>query len=682
MRYNETEYTPLNIIAGVQPTVDASSVKTRHYTYSDKVRFVDGIPRKIKGYTKDLFTLGAEIQGTTRSLFSETINGKYYLLAGTNKKLYSLIGSVLTNITPLLTTSTTIADSLNTDYTTLVNNPIATVNGSPLVVITVADAERYQRGDTIYISGAVGFAGLTSGQLNGDAIVREITPTTITLNVGSNANSTTIGGGASVVLASGLITVNATTHGQLNGDRVKIDDAVSFGGILNTQINSEFIIRNATANTFDVMTIGEATSAVTGGGGADTEYFKEIPDGALNESNFQGYGAGLYGIGLYGVALTSDSARSFPRMWHFDKYGNNVILTAGNQSAVYLWGTSNQTAPVVIPNAPTAINYAFVSNNILVVFGEGGIENRITGSDIGNIENWTSSSINQVFRDDIEGAGRLISHCPVEDYNLIFTENKTYTFRYIGQPFIWEVLPLDESIGCIAPNARVSVKGMAVWMGQDNFYMYRGGSIEVIPANTQSQSTCLKYVFENLNWGQKSKCFAWYNKQFDEVWFHYPSAGSMECDRVAVVNMRDFSWGIHLFDRTAAEYPQVKLKNPRLANIGDIFRHENGNDANGQPLDFTLVSNLRYNGKSNTNIIAVIPDSVGDKDVIFEEGGVLFPQSVNKTYENTFTITPSTERVQVLTSARFHEYTWKGEELGQEWIMGEWMEEIKRGSPE
>ena len=46
---------------------------------------------------------------------------------------------------------------------------------------------------------------------------------------------------------------------------------------------------------------------------------------------------------------------------------------------------------------------------------------------------------------------------------------------------------------------------MGFWMGLDNFYMYGGGGVEIIPSNSGDQSTCLHYVFDDINWGQKIK---------------------------------------------------------------------------------------------------------------------------------------------------------------------------------
>lgn len=674
---------PIEITPGVEPYTDKTPASTPHYTYAEKIRFVDGFPCKIGGNVAVIFDYDAEIEGTVRSIFTDIVAGKYYVILGSNERLYSLIGSRLTNITPVITPTVAVANSLATQYNTLSANPFTSVSGSP--VLTVADsdgANRLVAGDTVYYSGATGFAGIAAGAINGDKIVRSVNVLagTYTINVGTNANASTTGGGASVVRSSGLIEVTKAAHGLSDGDRVKIAGAAATGGITAPQINLEHIIRVTSASTFDVMTTGQSTSSVTAGGGAGTVYSPPLPAGNLNEQATQGYGAGLYGVGLYGTALVSPGARSYPRIWFIDRYANTFIMTPGNQGGVYQWTGSNLVAPVLVTNAPTAVNYAFISNNILVTFGAGGTENRIFASDQSDITQWTSSSTNQVFDDDVEGASRLISHCPAENINVIFTENKCYTFRYIGLPFVWEIQLLDSSIGLIAPMARVPAKGMAFWMGQENFYMYRGGKVEIIPSNTQHQSTALNYVFDDLNYGQKSKIFAWYNKEFNEVWFHYPSANSNEPNRVVRVNLLDYTWVIDTADRTAAEYPAITLKNPLLANVGELFKHELGTDDNGEPLSFTLSSNLRYYGKDTTFNSGYYPDSIQTGNITFNVTGKLFPQSLNTTYDQDFSVPPisaTEDQISVTLSGRFFTLTWSGAVLGQEWQMGAWFEAIQ-----
>jgi len=693
MASKTSQYIEIDTLPGVQPSTDKTPSSTKHYVYSDKVRFVNGFARKIGGWISLPFDYGVQVLGTARSLASYYISGKNYSTIGTEQKLYSLIGSRLTNITPLQTATIAVANSLATHYATLAANPIQTTAGSSIVTILDSEAALFTAGDLVTFSGATATGGITGPQINIQTLVRSVSVGSYTVNFGVVASSTATGGGAAVVRSSGLVTVTNAAHGQVNGDRVKITAATAFGGITAPQINLEFIIRNVATNTFDVFTGGTATSYVTAAGGAATLYQPEIPDGLVNEMASVGYGAGLYGAGLYGTALVSTTSRQFPRIWLQDRYANTFIMTPGNQGGLYQWFGNNNTAPQQISGAPTKVNYAFVSNNILVTFGadtgSGEIENRIFASDQNGITVWTSSSTNQVYDDDIEGAGRLISHCPVEGNNLIFTEHQTYTFRYIGLPNIWEILPLDESIGLIAPMANESVKGNAFWMGLENFYMYRGGAVEIIPANSQSESTCLRYVFDNLNWGQKSKIFAWYNKEYNEVWFEYPSAASNEPDRVVAVNLLDYTWSIHKISRTCAEYPTTQLKKPRLMNASGtpttstLYQHEYGKNDDAVTMPWEITGNYRYYGKDNANLVKVIPDSISNGDVNFEDIGYLFPQSpvpVVDTTNVTNTADVSTQFFPTQTSARFHQYHIFGNTLDQDWIQGQWLEEIQTGA--
>lgn len=665
---------------GVQPSTDSTALATQHYTFTDKVRFdKNGKPEKLGGWLSVSLDNSKTIDGIARNIFTDSLSGKTYTLIGTHTTLYSLIGTSLVNITPLDASTTAIANSLDNHYDTLSNDPIDTVLGSN--TLTITDSGNYVAGDIITLSGSAAVGGVPALEINADHIVRSVGTGNYTISVATSATSTATGGGAVVVRASGLITVNATAHNMTNGDRTEISGALAVGGITAPELNLEFIIRNVQTNTFDIFTSGTSTSSVTGGGGAGTLYQKQISDGNENESVTTGYGAGLYGVGLYGVSGTSSNGRSYPRMWFADRYGDKLFTTAGNQTGIYEWDGNTSIAPTLITNAPTAVNYTFVSNNILVTLGAGGTENRIFTSDINDFTVWTSSSVNQVFDDDIEGAARLLSHVQVSDYNLIFTENQTYTFRYIGQPLVWDIESIDRSVGIIGSKARVSVRGTAYWMGQDNFYMYSGGDVVVIPSDTKPESTLLKYVFGNLNYGQKSKCFAWYNKQHNEVWFHYPTEESNEPDGVARVSLDTFQWSMDTFDRTCGEYPS-RDKTPRLIDSSSVlYKHETGTDADGVAMPFTITTNMRTAGKDSINVRAFIPDNVlSGGDLSVNVIGYQYPQSATPMYDDTYTVINTTERLAITFNGRFWTYTISGNVLGQAWKMGSWIEELQVGS--
>lgn len=676
-----SQLTPVSIMPGVCPPTDATPSSTPHYTGALHMRFVKGQAQKLGGWRKILMN-GTALQGAVRSIYSAVITDKVYTMLGSNLKLYALVGSNLINITPLKTDDeVTVPNGLDTHFDTLANNPFTTTLDSDEITVVDTEADRFIPGDTVAFSGATAVGGFTTGQLNAEHIIRSVGIGSYTIKLAVEATSSATGGGASVDRTSGLLTVNSIAHGLGNGDRIKIDAATDTGGIdASSDINREHLIRNVQTDSFDIMTGGSATSSVTGGGGVDTVYYTEITAGLRDLTSGQGYGMGQYGDGLYGTALVSANAKRYPRIWFFDSFGDTILATAGEQTGIYRWDGDINTAPTLVPGAPTNINYAFVSDNILVTFGAGGVPNKIFTSDQGNIEQWVASSTNQVFEDNIEGAAKLISHVNVDGTNLLFTPSQCYTFLKIQGNAVWDI-KFKENIGIIGPMARVVVKGAAYWMGPDNFYTWQGGNVEVVPSNSSSETTLLNYVFKDINRAQAYKSFAWYNQRFDEIWFHYPSEGSDELDRVARFHVTDRHWTPDTMDRLAAEYPAINLQYPRLIDsLNNFFRHEVGTDDDVNPLAWSLTSNNRDTGTNNVLSSGIVPDSVQTGDISFKIDAFSYPQSAAPKNSKTVTVAPDTEFIALDIDGRFLRYTFSGEELGQDWIMGAWLEPIQKAA--
>ncbi len=677
------ELVPIQIAAGVEPSTDKPEATTQHYTFADKIRFVGGYPEKIGGWSAVSLDEQESLTGVSRSIFSYNLNSYNRYLIGSNTALFDLTGTNLTNITPLQTVSVAAANSLATYYGTLVNNPIATVNGSNTITITDA-AHKLQAGDVITLSGSSAVNGIPAGNINTTQFVRSVTTNSYTIIVGTAATSTGSGGGASVVRATGIITLTKASHGLSNGARVAISGATATGGITALQINLETIIRNVTTNTFDIVTAGTATSSVSSGGGASTVYFPQIASGFADTITGSGYGLGLYGVGLYGVSKLA-SNQTPARLWSHARFGDLTLSAFNNQSDIYQWDGDVTVAPVKVTNSPPA-NYVFVSNEIVVALGYDAAlasanPNGISWSNQGGLTNWTTG---QAGSDTIEGAGKWLSHLNVRGVNLLFTDNQVYTFRYIGGQFIWETLLLEAGIGIIGQNARVAASGVGYFMGVDNFYMWRGANIEIIPSNSGEESTILRYVFDNLNYGQAEKIFAWYNAKYREVWWHYPSKASNECDRIARYNIDTQVWTMDTIDRTAGEYPSVLTQNPVLiGSDNNVYLHENGLNANGAGMAWQLTTNKVFGGTDTVQVGAIIPDMQGltgsfNMNVITQN----YPLGAD--VSNTNYPIPDASgrgRISVEKNGRFVQLNMTGDTLDQQVSFGQWYMEVKKGSP-
>jgi hypothetical protein len=669
------ELKPISVLPGVAPSTDSTPQNTQHYVAADKVRFVDGVPEKIGGWTT-LNTLGDfSIEGAVRNVYSYIFNSTTYYLVGTHTNLYRIVGQTLFNATPVQTVTDDYNNVLSTNYATLGSNPLSVTSGSPIVTVTDA-GHKFRNGDVLNISGATATGGILEASLNGAKSISNCTTNTYQYNASANATSTATGGGASVVRASRLVSV-AHANDFREGDNIVVQDVQNtLGGILPTQIEGIRVVRNVTGTTYDIVSDGFATSSVSASGG-NYKIFPEIDDGQQNSTSGSGYGMGLYGVGLYGVSKES-STPTPPSIWSFDRFGSLVITTRGNQTGLYSWNNTTGTLPALVTNAPTAINYAFVTDNICVTFGASAQPNRVKWSDQGNLTVWTATAQNQAGEDDIEGAGEFISHAAVRGANLLFTRQQVYSFRYIGKPFVFETKIVDPSRGLIARNARVVVNGVAYWMGLDNFYMYRGGNVEVIPSNSYGESTMKEYVFDNIDQNNALKSFAWYNSQFNEIWWHYPSLGAQECDRVVRFNVIDRTWTPDTMNRNAGEYPSVLGSFPYLAdNSGNILQHENGTDDNGSPLAFSLTTPFFSTESKQTAILGGVyqDNDISTGNINLTINTKRYP---NQTADSsTYPITTGNANLIYRKSARYWQYTVSGATLGQSWRSGSWMELIK-----
>ncbi|CAB4214622.1 hypothetical protein UFOVP1454_55 [uncultured Caudovirales phage] len=674
-------YRPILVTPGVQPSTDFTTSTTNHFVAADKIRFRDGFPEKIGGWVAVTIDDANTLAGCGRSIFSYNLSNSVRYIIGTHANLYYLIGSQLTNISPLVTSTTAIANSLASHYATLANNPVTTTLAS--ATITIADtATKLRVGDAVTLSGSSAVNGVPAAEINTSHFVRTQATNSYTISVTTAATSAGTGGGASVVQRSGIITVTQASHGFPNGERIKIASSGDLAGILAAAINKQFIIRNKTANTYDIVAATAATSSVSAGGGAGTTVQGQIADGLCDATAAQGYGAGLYGAGLYGTALVSTTGALPVRSWTADRFGNNIILTPGNQTGVYTWDSVTAIAPVALTNAPTAVNYVYTSNEIVVTLGDSNVGNRRKWSDQGVSTTWSGASTNQAGEDDIEGASTFISHLNVKGINLEFTDSQVYTSRYIGRPFIWETKLLDDKSGIISKNARMQHNGTGYWMGTDNFYYYRSGNVEIIPSNSSFETTFKKYVFDNINISQKSKIFCWFNRKFNEVWWHYPSSNSSECDRVVRLNVKEMTWTTDTHDRSAGEYPTQLRAFPYLAQIDQttdittLYEHENTNDDNGAALTWSLTTPFFDGGVDVVNILGVIPDSIQTGNISCVVNVKQYPQSSSLYSTTTLTITPTSEIQAIRNTSRFIQYVLSGSAVGQAWRAGNWQQAI------
>lgn len=678
---------------GTNPTPDNTNLNTLCWVETDKVEFY-------KSATDDV----SRLRSLAPWLVSTTTNGGYarhiysyddgensWSIVGTNTGVIAKqvpYGSD-TDITPLSATLNAIPNSLDSQYVALGNNPILTQNGTKTVEITLTGANF--NGDTqVVISGVPGAVnGIPAAEINGTHTAIYATVNSFYIFTTTAATSSGIGGGAAVSCGTSNITVNALAHGIifLSSDlepRVKINSAVGFAGIPAGDINKEHFVFGVTANTFKINVATAGTSSVSGGGGAATTYQKAIAGGSQ------------------GISHASLATYVTPRIWSFGRFGNDLIMCAGDNTAIYIWTNSDITvAPTVLANAPTA-NWIFVSNNAVGALGANGKVNAIAVSDIGDATVWAPGPGNNAYYDEVENCGRLLSQAPSGNDNVLWSGNAAFLFRFSPATATWDIEDLQTSDGIIGPMARCSINTTITWVGQDDWYIYDGSRVTPIQGNTLK-----KWFYENYeaNW----KMFLRAVPKKNQIWVCFAlNTGNelteYEPTRYIIIDYVEGHFTLGKIRRTAAEEPTQIGLFPLMAGAPDaiyttgvLYEHDqpeadvqyydNEPDASG----FSYAKSNYFmigSGDTTMEIMEIVPD------IFFFDGGLIqqtietkdYPQSTETFSYGPFELADDTTFIDPQAAGRQARHIFQHEVVGgfpqvYHFSMGKMVQSVQSGPP-
>jgi len=256
------------------------------------------------------------------------------------------------------------------------------------------------------------------------------------------------------------------------------------------------------------------------------------------------------------------------------------LLTAGG-AAVNSATTGSGVYISNIVDAPIMQNYLMVSDASRFVFAFGVndygsvVQNPmlLRWSDQESVTQWTPNATNQAGSILLSHGSKIVTALQTRQEIVVFTDSSLYSLQYQGPPVIWSSQLLGDNISIVSENAAAIGSGVIYWMGVDKFYMY-DGRVQTLNCDL------LRFVYSNINFGQKDQFFASTNEGFNEVWFFYCSASSDTIDRYVAYNYQEKLWFYGTMARTA--WLDSGLRNYPMAAtyINNIVYHENGVDDN------------------------------------------------------------------------------------------------------
>ena len=671
------------------------------YYDCDKIRFRQGTPEKIGGWTQLSSTT---FVGLCRSLWTwATLNLRILLGVGTSKKFYIQTGGGgnYYDVTPIRAQAT-------------LTNPFSTVNGSPTVTVH-ASTHGASTGDyvTFYSSSSVG--GLS---LNNEYTITVIDADSYTITAASNATSTVVypPGGGDTVSAVYQVSVGTDVTTPLYGwgsgswgeggwgvggtssDSLRIWNQTNFGQdlIYGPRKGVPYYWNASTGYDYSYITVTVGAPAVVSSSVVldDTTAVTLTTTGSLPT----GLIAGVVYYVVNSTGTTFNLAATS---------GGTPITTTGTQSGDHFF--SARGIPLASLSGasmvPIAQLYMLVSDaSRYVIFFGTTAENDTTldpvlirWSDAGFPALWDPNATNPAGDASTSGSIRLshgskiVTAIQSRQEILVITDSSIYSMQYVGPPYIWGIQLLGDNISIAGPNAATLASGVTYWMGVDKFYVY-DGRIQTLNCDLR------QYVFDGttgINKSEFDQVYCSTNEGFNEVWWFYCVGTSNVVTNYVVYNYVENVWYYGTMGRTAwidsglNNYPIAATYNNVLVN------HENGNDDNatgtpapinsfittsefdiqdGNEFGFVwrVVPDLRFTGSSAANpqvTMSLLP-------LANSGSGYNSPLSVGGT--NNATVVRTVEfpveqyTGQILTRVRGRQMSLKvqGNQLGLQWQLG------------
>lgn len=302
-----------------------------------------------------------------------------------------------------------------------------------------------------------------------------------------------------------------------------------------------------------------------------------------------GWGTGKYGMDAYGTQRPLPPIEQNPNAgvlldaatWTLDNFGEDLVGCCSGDGYIYRWSpgqaslSNGAEKAQRLVNAPQGVTAVFVTEErALVALGAHDNPRKVSWSSRENLDDWVSTALNTAGDLDAQTPGKLLAGVRWHKQSLLFTDIDAHLMSYEGTPLIYGISQIADASGLAGAGAVVSTGERVAWMSNTAFWQYDGVAKQV-PCEVQD------YVFRDINILQGAKITAGHNSQFNEIWWMYPSANSVENDRIVIWNYAEGWWSLGQIARTAwvdrGVWPHAVACDP----AGNLYQHEDGWTASG-----------------------------------------------------------------------------------------------------
>jgi hypothetical protein len=107
---------------------------------------------------------------------------------------------------------------------------------------------------------------------------------------------------------------------------------------------------------------------------------------------------------------------------------------------------------------------------------------------------------------------------------------------YVGGGPVFQFDTISAQSSILSANSVIEYDGIFYWIGTDRFLSFNGVVREV------ENNLNINFFFDNLNYAQRQKVFAYKVPRFGEIWWCFPFGDSIEPNHAVIYNVRENTW--------------------------------------------------------------------------------------------------------------------------------------------
>ena len=292
---------------------------------------------------------------------------------------------------------------------------------------------------------------------------------------------------------------------------------------------------------------------------------------------------------LWTFDASFDSVGVSPGAYLLAHPGKNLAEIDSSATSNLYWGLVNDTADLTANTAPAVSGGVVSLYPYVFCFGSDGF---VAWSVANNPNDWTSTGSGEAYIT----AQKVVAALPLRagpgnaPAGLFWSLDSLIRCTFVGGTAVFQFDTISAQTSILSSQSTIEYDGIFYWCGVDRFLQFNG-VVREIP-NQLNQN----WFFDNLNYEQRQKVFAYKVPRFGEIWWCYPRGNATECTHAVIYNIRENTWydtELPNGGRSAGKFATV-YQYPVLTGIKEedgnykLWQHEFGVDE----IDGTAINSI------------------------------------------------------------------------------------------